>query len=79
MIVNTVTEAKAHFSALLELVSRGEEVIISRAGKPTAILEPYRAENRPRFPGRLKGHITISPDFDELPEDIAGAFGMNNK
>jgi len=79
MIVNTVTEAKAHFSALLELVSKGEEVIISRAGKPTAILEPYRAENRPRTPGMLKGKIGIAADFDELPDDIAAAFGMGPK
>lgn len=77
MIVNTVTEAKAHFSALLELVSKGEEVIISRAGKPTAILEPYRAENRPRFPGLMKGKIEIAPDFNKLPDDIAAAFGVD--
>ena len=76
MIVNTVTEAKAHFSALIERVSQGEEVIISRAGKPTAILEPYRPGNRPRKPGRMKGKIKMQPDFDELPADIADAFGM---
>ena len=76
MIVNTVTEAKAHLSALLERVSRGEEVIISRAGKPVAILEPYRPDNRPRRPGRLKGKIEIAPDFNELPDEIAGPLGM---
>jgi len=76
MIVNTVTEAKAHLSALLDLVSRGEEIIISRAGKPVAILEPYRSENRPRKPGALKGKIDISPDFDDLPDDIAESLGM---
>ena len=76
MVVNTVTEAKTQLSALLERVSQGEEVIISRAGKPIAILEPYCADQRPRTPGRLRGKIHIAPDFDELPADIAHAFGM---
>lgn len=76
MIVNTVTEAKAHLSALLDRVSRGEEVIIGRAGKPVAILEPYHAEQQPRQPGRLRGRIRIADDFDELPPDMAAALGM---
>jgi len=76
MVVNTVTEAKAHLSALLERVSQGEEVIISRAGTPIAILEPYSRENRAREPGRLRGKIEIADDFDELPPDIAEALGM---
>jgi len=75
MVVNTVTEAKAQLSALLDRVSRGEEVIISRAGKPVAILQPYKPENRPRRPGRLRGKIRIAPDFDELPAGIAEALG----
>jgi len=77
MVVNTVTEAKAQLSALLDRVSRGEEVIISRAGKPVAALVPYDPERRPRRPGRLRGKIRIAPDFDELPADIAEAFGVN--
>jgi prevent-host-death family protein len=76
MIVNTVTEAKAHLSELLELVSKGEEVIISRAGKPIASLQPYRPDHRPRTPGSLRGKIRIAPDFDTLPAEIADAFGI---
>jgi prevent-host-death family protein len=76
MVINTVTEAKAHLSELLDLVSKGEEVILSRAGKPVAILEPYRQANRPRQPGRLRGKIRIAPDFDALPPELADAFGV---
>jgi prevent-host-death family protein len=76
MIVNTVTEAKAKLSMLLDRVSRGEEVIISRAGKPVAILEPYCAENQPRRPGRLRGKVRMAEDFDRLPPDMAAALGM---
>ena len=75
MVVNTVTEAKAQLSALLERVSRGEEVIISKAGKPVAVLEPYMPHHRRRKPGRLKGQIHMAPDFDQLPEDIARSLG----
>ena len=76
MVVESVTEAKAQLSALLERVTRGEEVIISRSGKPIAVLSAYRSARRPRRPGRLRGAIRIAPDFDRLPEDIAKAFGV---
>jgi prevent-host-death family protein len=75
MVVSTVTEAKAQLSALLERVSRGEEVIISRAGKPIAVLEPYHDAHRRRTPGGLRGQVHIAPDFDSLPSDLAEALG----
>jgi len=78
MVVNTVTEAKAHLSMLLDRVSRGEEVIISRAGKPVAILEPYHPERRPRRPGLLRGKVRMADDFDKLPPDMAAALGMED-
>jgi prevent-host-death family protein len=75
MVINTVTEAKAHLSELLDRVARGEEVILSRAGKPVAVLEPYHQASRPRQPGRLRGQIRIAPDFDVLAPEWAEAFG----
>lgn len=77
MVVDSVTEAKAQLSALLERVLQGEEVVISRAGKPVATLVPYRTDQRPRRPGCLRGKIRIAPDFDELPDDLAEALGAN--
>ncbi|MBT3198796.1 MAG: type II toxin-antitoxin system Phd/YefM family antitoxin [Phycisphaerales bacterium] len=76
MIVNTVTEAKAQLSSLLDRVCRGEEVIISRAGKPVAILEPYDETRRPRKPGALRGKIQIDDDFDALTPEIEEMFGL---
>ncbi len=76
MVVNTVSEAKAQLSNLLDRVLAGEEVIIGRAGKPVAVLLPYDATRRRRSPGALRGRIRIAEDFDDLPEDIADAFGM---
>jgi antitoxin (DNA-binding transcriptional repressor) of toxin-antitoxin stability system len=54
----------------------GQEVIIGKAGKPVAKLVRYERSEKPRKPGALKGKIKISDDFDELPKDIAKAFGM---
>jgi prevent-host-death family protein len=76
MIFGTVTEAKAHLSELLDRVANGEDVIISKAGKPIAILEAYSVHRRIRSPGRLQGRIRIASDFDETPQELADAFGI---
>ena len=39
-------EAKTHLSSLLERVSRGEEVLIRRRGKPVAKLVPVEQAER---------------------------------
>lgn len=78
MIVVTVTEARAQLSALLDQVSKGEKVIISRAGKPVAILVSYNPEQKPRTPGRLRGKIKMTPDFDDYPSDLAKSLGITD-
>jgi prevent-host-death family protein len=75
MVVNSITEAKAQLSALIERVQKGEEVVIAKAGKPVAVLRAYQGPARKRTPGALRGRIRIASDFDVLPEDIAEAFG----
>jgi prevent-host-death family protein len=75
MVVNSVTQAKAQLSALIERVQKGEEVIIARAGKPVAVLRAYDGSSRRRTPGALRGRIRIAQDSDELPADIGEAFG----
>ena len=76
MHITNISEAKAQLSALIEKVLVGEEVIIGKAGKPVAKLVRYQRSEEQRQPGALKGKIKIVDDFDELPEDIAEAFGM---
>jgi prevent-host-death family protein len=76
VVVNTITEAKANLSALIERVQAGEEIVIQKAGKPVAILRKYRKRGVKRLPGALKGKIEIADDFDELPQDIAKPFGI---
>jgi len=79
MLIANISEAKAQLSALVEKVMAGQEVIIGKAGKPVAKLVRYERTDQPRRPGALKGKIKIADDFDELPEDIATAFGMVDK
>ncbi|MGW0934929.1 type II toxin-antitoxin system Phd/YefM family antitoxin [Streptomyces sp. NPDC055089] len=71
-----VHEAKTHFSRILEQVATGEEVVISKAGEPVAKVVPLRARVKRTGRGSLKGQIRIADDFDELPDDMADAFGM---
>jgi prevent-host-death family protein len=70
-----VHEAKTQLSKLLEEVEAGERVIIARAGEPVAVLSPYKAAVRRRRLGLFAGQVTIHEEFDELPSDIAAAFG----
>lgn len=76
MQVTNISEAKAQLSALIEQVLAGDEVIIGKAGKPVAKLVRYEAATTPRQPGTLRGRIVIAPNFAELSEEIATAFGM---
>ncbi len=76
MHITNISEAKAQLSSLIEKVVSGQEVIIGKAGKPVAKLVPYERSQETRRPGALRGKIKISEDFDELPDDIAEAFGM---
>lgn len=76
MIVRNISEAKAELSALIAMVQQGDEVIVSKAGKPVAKIVPHGGANQRRVPGSMKGEIWIAPDFDRLPDYLAEAFGM---
>lgn len=79
MHITNISEAKAQLSALVEKVRDGQEVIIGKAGKPVAKLVRYETHETVRQPGALKGRIKIAPDFDQLPSDIAEAFGVEDR
>ena len=70
-----IEEAKAQLSHLLEAVERGERVVVVRDGEPVAMLVPCVAAVRHRQLGVFAGEAIIHADFDELPVDIAAAFG----
>jgi prevent-host-death family protein len=76
-----VQEAKTHLSQLLRRVAAGEEIVLSRAGKPIARLVPTRSCAQ-RVLGVDEGLFEVPDDFDSpLPrrssprssdEDLAG-------
>jgi prevent-host-death family protein len=74
MAIYNVHEAKTHLSRLLALVEAGEEIVLSRAGAPIAKIIPFRPPRPPRVPGLWQGRVVIHDDFDELPDEVMGAF-----
>jgi prevent-host-death family protein len=69
-----IHEAKTQLSRLVERAAAGEEIIISKAGRPVARLGPIPRAVTPREPGRWRGQVLIHEDFDELPPEVAAAF-----
>jgi prevent-host-death family protein len=69
-------EAKTHLSQLVERALEGEEVILTRRGKPAVRLVPEREGGFASLKGVWAGRVHIADDFDELPDDIAERFGM---
>jgi len=70
-----IHEAKTNLSQLLKRVESGEEVVVSRAGKPVARILPVQNVSEKRIPGSAKGKIFIEDGFYEpLPESILKDF-----
>jgi prevent-host-death family protein len=70
----SVYQARAELSRLIERALAGEEIVITRRGKPTVRLLPVE-QALPRKPGALKGKLTLPESFfDPLPDDIIDAF-----
>ena len=70
-------EAKTKLSQLVERAQAGEDVVITRRGKPVARLVPVE-EDKPSLSsvrGIWRGQVHMADDFDELPDDVAEAFG----
>ena len=82
-----IAEAKAHLSALVDRAAAGEEIIVSKAGRPAARLVPL-AERSPRQSGvrrewQIPDELFLEPaDQDELrAAEGAGtdAFGRSRR
>ena len=69
-------EAKTKLSQLVERAHAGEDVVITRRGTPGGPLVPVVPKHTlASLRGKYRGQIVIADDFDELPDDIAEAFG----
>lgn len=68
-------DAKTHLSSLVDRAAQGEEIVISKSGKPKARLVPLGDVHPRREPGRGRGQWSVADDFDApLPPEILEAF-----
>lgn len=70
-------DAKTHLSELVDRAAEGQEITITKSGKPKARLVPLAPEKTRhlRKPGKGKGKVRITPDFDApLPEPLLRLF-----
>src|SRR5271167_2414592 len=64
-------EFKAKCLAIIDEVNEtGQEVIITKRGKATAKLIPFRAQKKDSLLGRLEGIMKINGDPDDLIKPI---------
>ena len=69
----SVAQAKARFAALVARAEAGEEIVVTRNGRPVARLGPL-AEERPVKYGALAG-IYLAEDLS-IPEDVVRDFEL---
>lgn len=70
-----IHEAKTQFSRLVDAAASGEEIVIAKAGVPTARLVSFERPKVVRRFGGLKGKVRIADDFDApLPDEVIAAF-----
>jgi prevent-host-death family protein len=67
-----IAEAKAQFAELIRRAEAGEEVELTRYGKPVAMLVPPRPKKKKTIElwGCMKGQFKMSDDFDEMPPEF---------
>jgi antitoxin (DNA-binding transcriptional repressor) of toxin-antitoxin stability system len=77
----SIDDAQGNLKDLIAGLAPGAELVITDHEQPIAklVAEPAKSasEQAKRRGGQLKGQIVIAPDFDQLPDDIAEAFGAN--
>jgi prevent-host-death family protein len=73
-------DAKTHLSSLVDRAAEGEEIVISKSGKPKARLVPLGDVHPRREPGKGRGQWSVEDDFDApLPEDVLESFGTTEE
>lgn len=77
MDMTDVQQAQEQLVQLVARAAQGEEIVIATAGKPIAKLVPYATRQEPRIPGGWEGKVFIADDFDDIPPEIALAFGVD--
>ena len=70
-----IYDAKTRLSQLVDKVVAGEDVVVSRNGKPLVRITRLESARRPIRFGVLKGKVKIPRDFDApLPSNVRAEF-----
>jgi prevent-host-death family protein len=70
-----IYDAKTRLSQLVDKAAAGEDVVVSRNGKPLVRITRLEAPRRRVKFGVLKGKIRVREDFDApLPDSVLAAF-----
>lgn len=70
-----IYEAKTRLSQLVDKAAAGEDIVVSRNGKPLVRITRLEGTKRPIRFGVLKGKVKIARDFDApLPDDVLAIF-----
>ena len=70
-----IYDAKTRLSQLVDKAAGGEDVVVSRNGKPLARITRLEASKRSIKFGLLRGKLTIPADFDApLPAEVVAGF-----
>lgn len=70
-----IYDAKTRLSQLVDKAASGEDVVVSRNGKPLARITRLQGATRTIKFGLLKGKLRIPADFDApLPDDVITGF-----
>lgn len=70
-----IYEAKSQLSQLVERAVAGEEIVLSRYGKPLVRITRLESPQRQITFGLLKGQLQIPHDFDApLPAEVMAGF-----
>lgn len=76
MKIYSVTDAKAKFSQVVESVLQGEEVIVTKMGKPAVKISAYKPTSGNQRLGLMKGQAKIPDDFGDWTEAEAKFLGI---
>lgn len=63
-------DGKAQFSALIDDAEHGKVTVITKRGKPVAVIAPVPGRKPSDAFGMDKGLVVLAPDFDETPNDF---------
>ncbi len=74
-----IHEAKTKMSKLIPAVLSGEEVIITKAGRPLVKIVPVEDESATRLLGAFAGKVRFHGDLLEpLPDEVINDFWLKN-